>query len=215
MYKTLSHPEYNGYVEPFTLQERLMHVKEAERTIGSKFTWICDGMSNAIKHALGNANNSEFVIGPDGKIVRMRSWSNPEQLRKDLEELVGPAARPTRIADLNMKTASPPKAAAQGVVPRINVPGRMQPVKITPKIGETPFYVKLRAEVDEQVLRTGVGKMYIGFHLDPLYHVHWNNLVDPVRYELKPPAGTIVSPASGEGPKVKEASDTGSGSTGY
>jgi hypothetical protein len=49
--------------------------------------------------------------------------------------------------------------------------------------------------------------MYIGFHMDPIYHVHWNNLVEPIRYELKPTKGTIVSPASGKGPEVKEASD--------
>ena len=87
IYKALAHPELNGYVKPFTLDERLMHVKEAQRTLGSKITWIADSMSNDIKHALGNRENSEFVIDPDGKIVRMRSWSNPEQLRKDLTEL--------------------------------------------------------------------------------------------------------------------------------
>ena len=207
LYKALAHPEYNGYVQPFTLEERLMHVKEAQRTLGSKFTWICDAMSNDVKHALGNAPNSEFVLDPSGAIVRMRRWSNPKQLRKDLEELVGPVAKPTQISDLNMKTAPPPQVAPSDIVPRIEVPGRMQPVKIEPKMGKTPFYAKLRVEVEEQVLRTGKGKMYLGFRMDPIYHVHWNNLADPIRYELKPSKGTTVSPASGEGPKVKEASD--------
>ncbi len=209
IYKALAHPELNGYVKPFTLDERLMHVKEAQRTLGSKITWIADSMSNDIKHALGNRENSEFVIDPDGKIVRMRSWSNPEQLRKDLTELVGPVENPTQIADLDMKKIEAPKAAASGVVSRIEKPGRMQPIKIKPKIGldDTPFYAKLRVEVEPQVLRTGAGKMYIGFHMDPIYHVHWNNLVEPIRYELKAAKGTIVSPTSGKGPEVKEASD--------
>ena len=62
VYKALAHPEQNGYVRPYTLQERLAHVKEARRTLGSGFTWICDAIDNPIKHALGNAPNSEFVI---------------------------------------------------------------------------------------------------------------------------------------------------------
>ena len=208
VYKSLAHPELNGYVKPFTLEERLMHVKEVERKIGSKITWLCDSMSNDLKHALGAENNSEYLIDPDGKIVRMRTWSDPKQLRKDLEELVGPVDKPTQISDLNLKTVAPkPKTASKGVVPRIKVPGRMLAVKIEPKIEDTPFYVKLRAEVEQKVLRTGEGKVYIGFHLDPIYHVHWNNLTEPLQYELKPPAGTTVSPVSGEGPNVKEESD--------
>ena len=61
----------------------------------------------------------------------MISATNPARdLRKDLEKLVGPVKNPTRVSDLNMKTEPPPKLAASGVVPRIKVPGAMQPVKI-------------------------------------------------------------------------------------
>ena len=42
IYKALAHPETNSYVAPFTQDERLMHVKEAERAIGSRFQWLCD-----------------------------------------------------------------------------------------------------------------------------------------------------------------------------
>ena len=65
-------------------------MKEAQRTLGSEFTWICDTMTNDVKHSLGNAPNSEFVIDPKGVIVRKRVWSRPGELREDLEELVGP-----------------------------------------------------------------------------------------------------------------------------
>ena len=58
IYKSLAHPENNGYVQPLTLQERLLHLKEAERTLGSKFTWLADNMENELKHKLGNAPNS-------------------------------------------------------------------------------------------------------------------------------------------------------------
>ena len=207
IYKTLAHPELDGYIEPFTLEERLMHVKEAQRTLGSEITWISDTMSNDLKHALGDSPNSEFVVDPTGKIVRMRAWSRPDELRRDLEQLVGPVEDPTRVSDLNLKIEAPPKVAASGVVPRVRVPGRMMPVKIEPQSSSQPFYMKLRAEVDQRLLRDGEGVLYLGFHPDPLYHVHWNNLVDPVKFEITAPDGITVSPATGEGPKVKEASD--------
>ena len=207
IYKTLAHPELDGYIEPFTLEERLMHVKEAQRTLGSEITWISDTMSNDLKHALGDSPNSEFVVDPAGMIVRMRAWSRPDELRRDLEQLVGPVENPTRVSDLNLKIEAPPKVAASGVVPRVRAPGRMMPVKIEPQSSSQPYYMKLRAEVDQGLLRDGEGVLYLGFHPDPLYHVHWNNLVDPVKFEITAPDGITVSPAKGEGPKVKEVSD--------
>ena len=145
-----------------------------------------------------------------GKIARMRLWSRPDELRRDLETLVGAVEKPTRIADLDMKTESPPRVAASGVVPRIAAPGRMFPLKIEPQdrsveasllcqtqSGSRPF--RLRDPAD--------GKIYLGFHLDPIYGVHWNNLVDPLRFHIASPDAISVSPISGEAPEVKEASD--------
>ncbi|HRX83268.1 MAG TPA: hypothetical protein P5307_29585, partial [Pirellulaceae bacterium] len=107
IYKALAHPETNGYIAPFTLEERLLHVKEAERTLGSEIPWICDTMENDLKHGLGDAPNSEFIIDPDGKVAVRRSWSKPSDLRSDLEKLVGAVDKPTTVADLNMKKAEP------------------------------------------------------------------------------------------------------------
>ena len=208
IYKALAHPETNGYVTPFTLEERLMHIREAERTLGSGITWLCDTMSNDLKHALGNAPNSEFIIDPEGRVVRRRAWSNPEALRKDLEELVGPVENPTRAADVKLGKVQAPKAAPTGIVPRLKVPSRMKPLKIEPHKSAVPYYAKLRVEADEPFLKTGKGKLYLGFHMDPLYHVHWNNLAAPLRYELTAPDGLTVSPAKGEAPKVEEPSDS-------
>lgn len=207
IYKSLAHPENNGYVQPLTLQERLLHLKEAERTLGSKFTWLADNMENELKHKLGNAPNSEFVFDPAGKVVRHRGWSAPSELRKDLEQLVGAVEKPTQVADLKLKTAPPPKAAASGVVPRVQVSGSMRAFKVTAEESKEPHYVKLRAEVDQNFMSNGLGKLYLGFHLDPLYHVHWNNLVDPLTYELELPENVTVTPAKGSGPKVKQSVD--------
>ena len=210
VYKALAHPETNGYVKPFNLKERLLHVKEAKRKLGTKFSWICDTMKNELKHALGDCPNSEFIIDPKGRVVRKRVWSRPEELRRDLEELVGNVANPTRVADLNMPRIQPAGQKQKGVVPRIQLPGRMSPLKIEPLAdsGGTPFYVKLRAEADFQLTGRGEGKLYLGFFLDPLYKVHWNNKVAPIRYTVTTPNGVEVTPAKGEGPKPSAAADS-------
>lgn len=209
LYKALAHPEYEGYVRPVTLEERLMHIKEAKRTLGTEIPWICDTMSNDLKHAIGDAPNSEYVLDPDGKIAAMRMWSKPEELRKDLERLVGPVERPTTVADLNMRVAPPPKTAPTEIVPRLPRTEPARPLKVEPQTAKSkhPFYVKLRAEANRQFLEQGRGKVYLAFRLDPIYGVHWNNLVAPVEYEFFPPEGVRISPAKGSGPQPKEEAD--------
>ena len=53
----------------------------------------------------------------------------------------------------------------------------------------------------------GEGKLYIGFHLDPLYAVHWNNRVKPLEFRLETPEGVRVTPNRGTGPKVEQPAD--------
>ena len=184
-----------------------MHVAEAKKTLGATVPWLVDTMGNDLKHALGDRPNSEFIIDPDGKIAVMRDWSNPNTLRADLEKLVGKVENPTRVADLDLKIETTAKPAASGVVQRVRMPGRMDALKVDPQEGKHPFYVKLRAEVDQNVLRGGRGKMYLGFHLDPLYHVHWNNLAKPLSFEIADADGLEVSPSKGTGPKVEVEAD--------
>jgi hypothetical protein len=186
-----------------------MHVHEAQRTLGSRFVWIVDNMDNAFKSAMGNAPNSEWVIDENNIIVRRRDWSSAKALRKDLEELVGPVDHVTRVEDLDMPTAPPPMAAARGVVERIERQGRMSPLSIKPIAGEDgePFYAKLRAEADRDLLSGGDGQLYLRFMLDPLYKVHWNNLVDPIQVKIETPDGVLVSKNVLVGPKVEEEAD--------
>ena len=209
LYKALAHPGLNGYIRPHTLEERLMHIEEAKRTLGSKIAWLADSMENELRHAIGNAPNSEYVLDPEGKIVRMRRWSDPQTLRQDLTDLVGPVEKPTEISDLNLKTAPPPKLAPTGIVPRLQRQGRFQALIAKPQLDESkdPFYVKLRAEADQDLLNNGKGKLYLGFFLDPLYEVHWNNEVAPVRYEVFAPNGMVLTPKTKAGPEIEEDAD--------
>ena len=170
--------------------------------------WLCDNMSNELKKALGGLNNPEFLFDPQGKIVSLRDWSSPKDLRADLVRFVGAVTTPTRVEDLNLEFEKPPPVAPRGVVPRIKVPAALEPVKVTPKeSGGSPYYAKLRAEGDDELLKTGERTLYLGLHLDRLYNVHWNNLVAPIEYELSAAEGTIISPRTGKGPKVEAATD--------
>ena len=200
IYKALAHPETNGYVTPFNLKERLMHVDEAKRTLGSRIPWICDSMNNDLKHALGNRPNSEFIVDPEGKIVVARDWSSPAELRSDLERLVGPVSQPTKISELAMPTRKPPEKAPTGVVKRLSVPEQMSPRKITAVESEIPHYAKLRAEM-------GTEKLYLGFFLDPLYKVHWNNKAPALTFNIKAPTGVTVTPTEGKAETVEVDAD--------
>jgi hypothetical protein len=209
LYKALAHPDLHGYIGPITLQERLLHIKEAKRTLGSEIPWLCDTMENTLKHLLADAPNSEFLIDPEGKIVARRAWSDPDALRKDLEVHVGKVEKVTLVIELNMKTAAPPKHAPTGVVPRIRLEERYRSLRSEPQLAKTkiPFYVKLRAEAEPQLIRQGKGKLYLGFYLDPIYGVHWNNEAAPVSFKLFPSQGVTITPAEGRGPKVEQPAD--------
>jgi len=167
-------------------------------------------MDNVAKHRLGDAPNSEFVIDPGGRVVRSRSWSDPDQLRKDLTELVGPVRKPTRESDLGLPRFTPSHDVARGVVPRIQRSGRMQVVTVEAGVDSSkdPFYAKLRAEADSDLLRSGSGQMYLGFLIDPLYHVHWNNLSKPLHVAVTASKNASVEPSVLDGPKVQAESDS-------
>lgn len=210
IYKTLAHPELvASYVPPIVLEERLAHARQAEKQLGSTIPWLVDAMDNRLKHALGDRPNSEFVIDPEGKIVRKRAWSYPAQLRKDLEELVGKPDQITREEDVKLNLQAPLKApAARGVVARMKRP-RMQAVVMEPVVEKDgqPFFVKLRAEAEGPLINRGAGKLYLGFHLDPFHQAHWNNLTEPLKYRITLPDGAKIENAEGTAEKVVPPSD--------
>lgn len=210
IYKSLAHPELAGdYVQPFTLEERLTHAQQAEKQLGATVPWIVDAMDNRLKHALGDRPNSEFIIDPDGKIVRKRAWSNPAQVRRDLEELVGPVDQITREEDIELQlTLPPPSAAKRGVVARIERP-QMQPIVSQPEIKPEglPFFAKLRAEAARSLINRGKGQLYLGFHLDPFHNAHWNNLTDPLSIRIEADESVKLSTRNASAEEVEVTSD--------
>ena len=209
IYKALAHPETNGYVQPVSLEERLMHVREAEKRLGSTIPWLCDAMDNRAKHALGNAPNSEFIVDPRGKIVVRRVWSRPKELRDDLERLVGPVEHPTTAESLGLKPyfrSSSEKRPAE--LEPLELPRNLVPLVVRTVPATTPYYVKLRAEAERSLIDEGSGRLFLGFRLDPLYSVHFNNLAGRFAYEVRAPAGWQVEPARGAGPKIEAETDS-------
>jgi hypothetical protein len=186
-----------------------MHIAEAQQTLGSRISWLADAMTNDLKEALGGVPNAELLIDPDGRVAARRAWSDPAALRQDLAALLGPVDPPTLIEELDMQPEAPTPTLAKGVVPRVKAPGFMRALRIEPAVEEAkhPFYVKLRAEADVDFLERGDGKLYLGFHLDPLYRVHWNNLAKPLQFELTVPERVQVSPIKGSAPRVERAVD--------
>jgi hypothetical protein len=186
-----------------------MHVAEAKRRLGTSVTWLADTMDNAYHDVMRRTPNSEIILDSDGILVARRGWSDPEALRYDMEQLVGAVSKRTHISDLNLPTQPPIPTVAKGVVPRVPLPAGAMPMEIEPQLNDSgiPFYAKLRAEASPELFSTGKGQMYIGFHLDPLYRVHWNNEVDPVEFRITAPDGVSVTPAHGVAVDPEEPAD--------
>lgn len=207
IYKRLAHPETNNFQEPANLKERLLHVAEAKRLTQTEIPWLCDTMDDAATKAFGEAYNGEFVLDPEGKVVRQRYWSNPKTLRHDLANLIGPVKKPTRIKDLDTRFRPEPRCVASGVVPPIELPQGLSPVKVkyVPK-GNKPLFVKLRAERTTSPVN-GRYQLYLGFYVDPIHKTHWNNAAGPVRMQIQGCASLDLPRCNQSGPKVDVPAD--------
>lgn len=185
-----------------------MHIAQAKSRFKTEIPWICDTMSHDVENAFGGAPNGEYILDPEGKIVRKRFWSNPKTLRSDLEELVGKVDKITQVEDLPTAFHPEPRKIASGVVPRIELPGRMRPLDVdyVPD-DDHPFFAKLRVEGTPRLFNTGKGEMYLGVYLDPLYQVHWNNRAGRVKLEFKSEGNVILEQETLVSDEVTEDAD--------
>ncbi len=207
LYGSLAHPENNGFIQPFTIEERLMHVQEAKDMLGTSVTWYCDNIENEAKTTLGNAPNSGYLFDNKGNLVIAQGWFDPEAMRTTLEGRHTPPTERTTIESLQLPEFEAISSPASGVVPRVTVNERMMNISTEPSESTEPYYVKLRTEASQDLLSSGKGKLYIGFHLDPIHDVHWNNLVTPIEYEFTLPEDCTITPQTGKGPTVSQATD--------
>ena len=209
VYSNIQHFETNGIVAPYSIAEKMMHIAEAKRRTGSSIPWICDTMDNQLKKALHASPNAEFVIGPNGKVIKKRFWSDPSTLRSDLENIIGAIANPTKVENVKARFKNESRKIASGVIPRLKLPKRLSPVIVEPQATEdgAPFFVKLRAESDFHLISKNKGQLYLAFHVDPLHKVHWNNQSGQFRVKLHDASGVKFDQLEMVSPKVAEPSD--------
>jgi len=210
LYKVLAHPENNGYLKPYTLKERAAHVRIAIKKLRTRVPWLYDTMNNEAFVALDKAHNGLFIFDRNGQILYSSRTFDEFALRSQLRKLIGPVKNPTRSTDLALPDITPSSSPTSGQLERMKLRGENKtiPLEIVPQESDKPFYVKVRAEANPKLLSTGSGRMYLGFHVDPIYNrVCWNNLGNTLTYTIKVPRGTAISPSVNESPKVKAATD--------
>jgi len=208
VFQTLQHPENDSYIQAFSMEERFLQVEEAKRRFGTSVPWILDTFDNNWKAHFQGRPNSEVIFDDNGRMVHVEPWVRHPNLRNALAKIFGPVDSPTQVEDLGLPDIERKSEGLRtNVVARLKVAGKPIPLKFTPAPSDKTYYAKLRPEVDQALFDTGNGQMYIGLHLDPIYKVHWNNLAEPVVYELSLPEGVTASPMTGRGPLPDVDSD--------
>ncbi len=206
IYRNLKHPENNGFIKPFNLRERAQHTVIAKKRLQTAIPWLYDSMENqAAAQIPDNSTESIFIFDSSGEEKYRGSLADKKAFRKTLVNLVG---KP----DSRFKGTLPPPDLEPIYIPESkylaratgNPDDQFQPLEITLIDSSTPFYVKARVEGSESLLETGDGKIYLGFHIDPLYSLEWNNLGEPLKYTLKTPQG-VVAPSINSAQRVTAA----------
>lgn len=209
VYKSLRHPELDGYVEPQNISERLLMIKEVKKRLGTKVPWIADAMDDNIRIALKASSQSIYLISPEGEIVQAWDKLNEQDIRKALSDKVGEAPTLTTTKDLGLAPIKRyEKRSNESTKITIERPEGLNILTIEPTKPEDTYYVKLRAEADSALLETGNGKLALGFFPDPILDAHWNNLTPPMKYVLKLPQGIIASPQEASAEVGSGDSDT-------
>tara|TARA_R110002072_G_scaffold42064_19_gene118506 strand:+ start:94000 stop:95037 length:1038 start_codon:yes stop_codon:yes gene_type:complete len=207
-YKSLRHPELGGYVEAQNLEERLLHIKEARTNLGTRVPWIADSMDDSLRVGLRSGANSVYLVSPEGEIVYAAGEYDAEAFRDALTKAVGEPKERTSVQDLNLPRLERNRQINETTDIRVERPVGMTILEIQPVSPEDTYYVKLRAEADRELLRSGGGKLFIGFYPDPIHGAKWNNLTSPMKYVLSAPDGSTVTPAEAVAHRGEGETDT-------
>lgn len=208
-YKSLRHPELNGYVQAQNMTERFLQLEEARAKLGTKVTWIADTLNDSMRVGLGAGPNSLYLISPDGEIIAASDRIEGNNFRRILDRLVGEVEHPTRPSELGLpRVARQPNQINEDTDIRVRRPPGLIIVETTPANPDDTYYVKLRAEADRDLLATGTGRLFLGFYPDPIHDAHWNNLVEPMKFVLTVPDGITATPTEATAARGPGDSDT-------
>lgn len=204
IYKYLKHPENNGYIKPFSSRARSQHTVLAKEHLQTAVPWLYDTMENETAEELRNPNGANlFIFSKNGEEVYRGTLADERPFRAKLAELSSPVEKPFNKTTLPEVGINPITLPESKLVPRakVSINDKFKPLEITPQTTRAPFYVKARVEGSEELLKSGDGKLYLGFHIDPLFKVQWNNLGEPIKYQLKIPQG-VVAPSINSAARV-------------
>ena len=207
-YKSLRHPELEGYVQAQKMSERLLQLKEARQKLGTKVPWIADTMDDNMRIGLRSGSWSVFLISPEGEVIYGSGRIDSQGLRQALSKAVGESASITNSKDLGLpRIGRNEKLKNEDSQLGVKRPDGLKIATIVPTKPEETYYVKLRVEAEPALLETGTGRLFLGFYPDPIHDAHWNNLVTPMKYKLTLPKGVIATPEEASAAKGPGDSD--------
>ncbi|MDP4624767.1 MAG: EF-hand domain-containing protein [Akkermansiaceae bacterium] len=208
-YKSLRHPELNGYIDAQNISERLLQLAEARKLLGTKVPWIADTIEDSMRIALGANSQSVYLISPEGEILYASGNIKRDELRAALTKAVGNPPTETKISDLNLPTIERPAPLVNKATKlTVERPEGLTILAVTPSKPDETYLVKLRAEADDNLLKTGTGRLFLGFYPDPIHDAHWNNLTEPMHFKLTLPEGVTATPSKATAEKGEGDSDT-------
>jgi hypothetical protein len=118
-YKSLRHPELDGYVQAQNLHERLLQLAEARKLYGTKVPWIADTIDDSLRIGLGSGSQSVWLISPQGEIVAAWARIDGAGLRAELAKVAGPVAYPTSVSALGLQPIPRPACTSTRTPPRV------------------------------------------------------------------------------------------------
>ena len=195
VYRRLIHPGFEGYLSPTSLDERLQHVEEMRKRFPTAGRWVSDTLEGDLEKACEGRRWVVQVLDPEGGVIHRDAVYSDLTLRAVLSQVVGPVAEPTPAESI--ARIRPPAPRFIGTKrPPLKRPDALVPLRTQSGHGpDSP--VKLVAQAEPSLLEDGQGKLYLGFHLDRLQGMSWNNQAGPLRWMIEPTAGIEVEPEQG------------------
>ncbi len=158
------HPGFYGFTQTDSLEQRKEYVRLANAELQIELPWVIDDMENTMQKTYGYMPNSEFVIGPDGKVLISREWANPTKLKEFLEEKIGPSG----ISDEEWEELGKPDKTMMAIGDNDEVPATEVPrsslhaleLKRLDQGEELPFVFEV-ATLPPNITAEGQSRLYV------------------------------------------------------
>jgi hypothetical protein len=137
-------------------------------------------MDNTMQKTFGGMPNMEFVIDSDGTLLASWDWANPKQLKKFLEEKIGPSG----ISDEEWKEISKREPMLVSLKDNDEVPGTevprsaLSPLEVSLIAGpgeEKPPFTLKAGTLPPEVTPGGLSRIYLTITPDEESGLHFDN----------------------------------------